>query len=52
MPLEDVKGGILTFRNDSQVDLGRLKIRLVEMGYERAAQVEASGQFSVRGGII
>lgn len=52
MPLEDVKGGILTFRNDSQVDLERLKIQLVEMGYERAAQVEASGQFSVRGGII
>lgn len=27
MPLEDVKGGILTFRNDSQVDLERLKIQ-------------------------
>lgn len=29
-----------------------MKGRLVEMGYERTGQVEGSGQFAIRGGIL
>ena len=34
------------------IDLSKLEARLVQMGYERVARVEAMGQFSIRGGII
>lgn len=52
LPLEHIAGSVLTFNNDSTIDLEQLKKDLVLMGYERTAQVETSGQFSVRGGII
>ena len=29
-----------------------MKYRMVELGYERTAQVEVPGQFSIRGGIM
>jgi len=35
-----------------RLDLDRLKIKLVDMGYERSDLVEGRGQFSVRGGIL
>ena len=35
-----------------EVDLKKLQKQLVEMGYERSYQVESSGQFAVRGGIL
>ena len=42
---EQIKvGGILS--------LSRLESKLIQMGYERVAKVEAMGQFAVRGGII
>lgn len=34
------------------IDLERLSVQLVDMGYHRQAQVEAPGDYSVRGGII
>ena len=43
---------ILTFKIDDSVSLENITKDLVLCGYERVAQVEASGQFSVRGGII
>lgn len=52
VPLEEIKKSVLTFRNDSEIDLDWLKMRLVELGYERAYQVEGPGQFSIRGGIV
>ena len=52
VPLEAIRKSILTFRNDSEIDLDWLKRRLVELGYERSYQVETAGQFSIRGGII
>ena len=47
-PRED----ILEVENGGTLDEAALTRRLVNMGYERTAQVESSGQFSVRGGII
>ncbi|MDO4556619.1 MAG: CarD family transcriptional regulator, partial [Lachnospiraceae bacterium] len=51
-PLERIKESLLHFQNDSVLDLDKLKQDLVSLGYERVAQVEMSGQFSVRGGIV
>lgn len=52
IPLEDWKKYIFHLRNDSSVDSEKMKKQLVEMGYERVGQVEGSGQFAARGGII
>ena len=41
-----------TISSGDTVDERRLQTALVNMGYERNPQVEAAGQFSVRGGII
>ncbi len=46
------KEDILEVENGGALDEAALSRRLVNMGYERTAQVESSGQFSVRGGII
>ena len=43
---------ILQIEKGSLVDEKRLAERLVELGYEKTYQVEGSGQFSIRGGII
>ena len=51
-PLERIQESLLTFRNDSELDLDKLKASLVKMGYERVGQVEMPGQFSIRGGIV
>lgn len=47
-----LKKQILYFEPGNTLDLDKLKLRLVELGYERSAQVEMAGQFSVRGGIV
>lgn len=52
IPLEDWKIRVIQLKNDSELDLNRIKEQMVEMGYERAAQVEVPGQFSIRGGIM
>lgn len=52
LPLEIWKSRVLHFYNDSEINLEQLKTELVELGYERASQVEVPGQFSVRGGIL
>lgn len=52
IPLEEIRKQVLCLRNDSAVDVEQLKRQLVYLGYERCSQVEASGQFSIRGGII
>ena len=49
---EQLKKHILTLELDDSLDLEKFKTQMVEMGYERTAQVEMAGQFSVRGGII
>lgn len=51
-PLDAIKNQLLRFRNDSVMDMDKLKEDLVKMGYERVGQVEMPGQFSIRGGIV
>lgn len=51
-PLDRIRDSRLHLENDSTLDLEKLKKDLVSLGYERVAQVEMSGQFSVRGGIV
>ena len=52
LPLEVIRSHTLVFRNDSAVNLEKLRRQLLGMGYEGNAQAEVPGQFSVRGGII
>ena len=52
VPLEIWKEKVIRIQNDSEIDLEQMKKRLVELGYEWAAQVEVPGQFSIRGGIM
>ncbi len=52
LPLEAVKEQILTVKTGEAIDVEKWKSRLVELGYERMAQVDGMGQFSIRGGII
>jgi transcription-repair coupling factor (superfamily II helicase) len=43
---------IIHIRKGESLDIGKLSVRLVNMGYEKTYQVESAGQFSVRGGIV
>ena len=52
MPLSEIVSRVIHFDRSSTVDEERLSEALVEMGYEKNYQVEAPGQFSVRGGIV
>lgn len=49
---EKLQQSIRTVSLDQEVDLEELQRELVNMGYERNYQVEASGQFAIRGGIL
>ena len=52
LPLAFLKRQAITVENGQVIDLEEWRDRLVSMGYERAAQVDAMGQFSIRGGIV
>jgi transcription-repair coupling factor (superfamily II helicase) len=52
LPLRVLKRHMVTLKNDSPLDLEKFSRKLTEMGYERCAQVELPGQYSVRGGIL
>ncbi len=52
MPLSVWKEAVIFIDKNSEVNENDLARRLVELGYEKNYQVEAPGQFSVRGGII
>ncbi|MCI8662603.1 MAG: transcription-repair coupling factor [Hungatella sp.] len=52
LPLDAVKKQILTVRQGETVNTDEWRQRLVALGYERMAQVDGMGQFSIRGGII
>lgn len=49
---EELHQRCVCFEGDSVLEMEALTHKLVQMGYERTAQVEMTGQFSVRGGII
>lgn len=52
LPLKYLREQILSTTSESTVDIDEMKEQLTAMGYERVHQVEGTGQFAVRGGII
>lgn len=52
LPLELLKKHIITIKEGDIIPLKSLITDMINIGYERVGQVEESGQFSVRGGII
>lgn len=52
IPLHVLENHVISIDKESEIDEGYLAAKLVEMGYEKNYQVEAPGQFSIRGGII
>lgn len=52
VPLETWREHLLTIDEGGTIEEKTLADMLVEMGYEKNYQVEAPGQFSIRGGII
>lgn len=52
VPLEQIRNSCLEFSAGQTLDLKEISGRLISMGYERMAQVDGMGQFSVRGGIL
>lgn len=52
VPLSVWKAHILKIQKGGILDERQIATRLVNMGYEKNYQVEAPGQFSIRGGII
>ena len=52
VPLPVIREGICHFQVGDSLKLSEASRRLVQMGYERESQVEGSGQFAVRGGIL
>ena len=52
LPLSVIREHVLEFQNDSELNMSVLADQLVEMGYEKTVQVDAPGQFAVRGGIV
>ncbi len=52
LPLSAVRERIITVTQSSVIKLEEFSAALLHLGYERQAQVEAPGDFAVRGGII
>lgn len=52
IPLSVWKENLLVINGTSRLDEKELAQRLVEMGYVKNYQVDAPGQFSIRGGIV
>ena len=51
-PMKALESQIITIGLDSIIELDALKVLLANMGYERVGQVDAKGQFAIRGGIV
>ncbi|MCR4628658.1 MAG: transcription-repair coupling factor [Clostridium sp.] len=52
LPLEMLASRAITIRGAIQLDLADMAKKLSALGYERTAEVDGTGQFSVRGGIL
>lgn len=52
IPLEEMEKNIVHIAVNGQVEEGELAEKLAALGYEKSYQVEAPGQFSIRGGIV
>jgi len=51
-PLSMLKSQIIQVKQGEAINVEEWKKKLVALGYERMAQVDGMGQFSIRGGII
>ncbi len=52
LPLDFMKANTISIAEADVIDLDDLKKKMVYLGYERCGQVEAPGQFAIRGGIM
>jgi transcription-repair coupling factor (superfamily II helicase) len=52
LPLEFLERHIFSLKEGEETDLSGLLKKLSSLGYERCGQVEAPGQFALRGGIL
>jgi transcription-repair coupling factor (superfamily II helicase) len=52
IPLQMIRDRVIKVNASSTLKLSELAASLVHLGYERQAQVESPGEFSIRGGII
>ena len=52
LPLEYLKSFCIELAENDTLSLEGIASRMVRLGYERVVQVEAPGQFSIRGGIF
>ena len=52
LPLKYLKEQAITVESGQVIDLDMWREQLASMGYERVAQVDGMGQFSIRGGIV
>ena len=51
VPLHVLKSGILTLEKRQKYAMDQLAAKLVQLGYEKTGQVDAPGQFAIRGDI-
>ena len=52
VPMEVFRNAVVKITKGKPLDIDKIAKQLVDMGYEKVYQVEASGQFSIRGGIL
>ena len=52
IPLSVFRDNVITVSCNGSLDEKKMVEELVKLGYENVYQVEAPGQFSIRGGII
>lgn len=52
IPLSVLEESVLPIAKAGAIEEGKLAKKLVSMGYEKTYQVEAPGQFAIRGGIL
>ena len=52
LPIQALKGAVLSLEKRGTLDLDRAAARLLSMGYEKNFKVEQPGQFAIRGDIL
>lgn len=52
VPPEILKNSLFNIKSNDSIDINKLSEKLINAGYVRVPQVEGTGQFSVRGGIV
>ncbi len=52
IPLSVLRQNVIHINKQTAIDENKLAVKLTELGYEKNYQVEAPGQFSIRGGIV